>query len=181
MTERAISQADLVEQFRSFERSAFRCEQQPSYEVPEEATSVAMFADGVDHDPTEDPYFREGFALFAELTESGRRLERVRVHDEPPTTYQRWLLWLGRWNAEAGEVIHYLNREVALDAGLVPADGYGDDFWLFDDQLVVIMQFDGRGRLMALTSSDESETVAAAVEWRRRARLHVPGSTPDPV
>lgn len=75
------------------------------------------------------PYFRDGFVVYAEVSASGRTMDRVRVHDNPPTDSQRWLRWLGKWNSDAGEQIAYLDRSVAIEAGLVPAEGFGDDFW----------------------------------------------------
>ncbi len=45
-------------------------------------------------------------------------MQRVRVLAEPPTTYQRWLLWGDRWHAEAGEQISYLPGSHAMAIGL---------------------------------------------------------------
>lgn len=169
MSARSITNEDLSELISGFEHAVFRSEQQPSYLVPEETESVQMFLDGIDHDPLAIPYFRTGFAAFAEVTASGRTMQRVRLHDTPLTDYQRWLRWLGKWNADAGEQIAYLDRSVAIEAELAPASGFGDDFWLFDDRHVVTMRFGGDNSLVDLTLTDSPQAIADAIEWRRRA------------
>lgn len=181
MSARSITNDELADLIGGFERSVFRCERQPTYLVPEEAESVAMFVDGVDHDPLATAYFRDGFAAYAEVTASGRTMERVRVHDNPPTDYQRWLRWLGQWNSDAGEQIAYLDRNAAIKAGLVPADGFGDDFWLFDDRQVVTMRFGADNSLIELVLSDDPETVAAAIAWRGHASRLAQGASPESV
>jgi hypothetical protein len=57
----------------------------------------------------------------------GKRFERVRVADNPPTVGQRYLLDNARRNSAVGEDIRRLWRSDAERAQL-PSDG----FWLFD-------------------------------------------------
>jgi hypothetical protein len=180
MAEAVLDQSVLADAFASFERCAFRCERQPSYAVPEERSSVERFASGIDHDPTEEAYFAEGFAMFRRLTSAGRCLERVRIYDEPPTTYQRWLRWLGSWNAEAGEEIHYLNRSTAVAECLVGEEPRDDDFWLFDDEVVVFLRFDSDGKLIAIWRGDDPAAVARAVAWKANALRYVHQASPSP-
>ena len=70
----------------------------------------------------------------------GKRLQRVRVLDRPPTDYQRFVMDLAsRCNVPAGEDLRVLGRGDALALGVEA----GSDFWLFDDRTVALMDFDG--------------------------------------
>lgn len=70
----------------------------------------------------------------------GKRVERVRVIDQPPSDYLRWEIYLNKWNARAGEDIRYLPRPVA-DSLHLPAY----DFWIFDSATVAFMVFAASG------------------------------------
>jgi hypothetical protein len=163
-----ISRSALASEFELVERTAFRCERQPAYLVVEESDSIERYTTGIDHDPRDDPYFAREFGRLAKLTATGRRLERVRIHDHPPTTYQRWLRWLERWHTDAGEAVHYLTRPEAVATGFLPPDGPAHDFWLFDDRVVVTLRFSPGGELLELWRDDTSPGVDEAVEWKRR-------------
>jgi hypothetical protein len=101
----------------------------------------------------------------------GRRLERVRVHDNPPTDYQRWERWAGRWNIEAGELIRYMERATAHDVGLLPAAG-DTDWWLLDDSNVILMRFDKAGNRIHTELTDDPRIVAQASKWWDLAVRH---------
>jgi hypothetical protein len=77
------------------------------------------------------------------LTAAGKKVGRVRVADDPPTTEQLFLLDYARHNASVGEDIRYLWREGAVRAGL-PAE----DFWIFDSRLVALLHFDDDDNLL---------------------------------
>ena len=70
-------------------------------------------------------------------TALGKRFERVRLVDAPPTTGQRYLLEHARWNIESGEDIRNMRRTDA-DRLRLPAE----DFWLFDSRLIALVCFD---------------------------------------
>ena len=55
---------------------------------------------------------------------------RVRVLADPPTDYQRWMLWADPWYAEAGEDIRYLPRSARRTSRLA----LDHDWWLLDDE-----------------------------------------------
>ncbi|GAB4087011.1 hypothetical protein GCM10028784_36410 [Myceligenerans cantabricum] len=84
-------------------------------------------------------------------------MERVRVQEDPPGDYHRYARWVGRWNVEAGEIIHYITREQAEASGLLPAAG-DDDWWLLDDSRLLVMTFDDDGQMIArrLVTDDDA-------------------------
>jgi hypothetical protein len=92
---------------------------------------------------------------------------RVRIVDTPPTDYQRWMQWMDRWNGEAGEEILYLTRQGAREAGIIPQIG-PDDWWLFDDERLVVMRHDGDGRRIQAELFMNEPEVEQALQWRER-------------
>lgn len=169
-----LSDDDWAEQLRRFDRTAFRFECQPAYAEAEEAETVRRFLAGSPQPATEVPELRAWFEQVAGLVAHGRRIERVRVHDDPPTPYQRWVRWIDQWNAAAGEVIGYLTRASAQAAGLGPALT-GVDWWLMDEQRLIVMRFDAVGRRVENELVDDPVRVAQACAWRDLAvRLATP-------
>ena len=137
MTVERLTGDDFNDLFRYFTRTAVRLETQPVYTVAEERESVAEFLAGEPRPVTEFGFYATWLAKIRAATAAGKRVERVRVLDEPPTDYQRWEVWSGRFNAAAGETIRYLSRARAVEIGL-PVD---HDWWLFDGEKLAVMRF----------------------------------------
>lgn len=156
---------------RGITRSAFRLELQAAYDEPSETETVRRFLAGDPQPPTELPGFVEWFAQIRAQVAAGATIARVRVHDEPPTGYQRWERWIGRWNAEAGERIAYLTRQKARDIGLLPAAG-DTDWWLIDDDRLIVMKFDPQHRRISTQLVTDPAAVAQARDWRDLAVQH---------
>ena len=98
-----ISGDEFGELLRTFQRSAFRLEVQPFYAIGEEQPEFERFLAGSPRPPTEISWWNAWLGQVAGLTRQGKTVTRVRVLDEPPTDYQRWMLWADPWYAEAGE------------------------------------------------------------------------------
>lgn len=107
------------------------------------------------------------------LAAAGGRMERVRVQDDPPSVYHRYARWVGRWNVEAGETIHYVTRGQAEASGLLPAAGR-DDWWLLDDERLLIMEFDDAGEMTARRLVTDDEAIERARGLWRLALAAVP-------
>ncbi|MGW8378451.1 DUF6879 family protein [Streptomyces sp. ODS28] len=78
----------------------------------------------------DDPWCRNR----REQSALGKRFERVRILDEPPTEGQRYLLENARRNSQAGEVIRVLPRATADELRLPEGD-----FWIFDARVVAVL------------------------------------------
>lgn len=120
--------------FTSLKHSAWRLETRRRYASDEVTDTYRQFARGeaVDWD-LDDAWCverREQKAL-------GKRFERVRILDEPPTEGQRYLLDNARRNSAAGEEIRVMPRSLA-DEHRLPAE----DFWIFDSRVVALLHFD---------------------------------------
>lgn len=100
-----------------------------------------------------------------DLGRQGRSLQRVRIVDDPLTDYQRFSVWGGRWNAEAGERIVYLARSAAQRLDIPTRT----DWWLFDDTALVLLRFSRDGKLVGQELESDPSTVARYCRWRDAA------------
>lgn len=155
---RLLTDTELAVALWDFERTACRLESsRPSRSVR------SRWCGWLDGDETR-PDWGAWWGPTAAATAAGKRMARVRVVDEPPTDYQRWLRWVSRWNIEAGEQIRYLTRGHAHVAGLLPAAG-PDDWWLYDSARLLVLRFDAAGRLVAAEIDTDPECIEQACDW----------------
>ncbi len=166
-----LTAEDFNNLFRYFTDTAFRLEVQPVYTVTDERESVEEFLAGEPRPVTEFPFYARWLDRIRDATSEGKRVERVRVLDEPPTDYQRWEMWSGQYNIAAGETIRYLPRSRAGEIGL-PAT---DDWWLFDSRNLAVMRFAPDGEPLGGEIITDPETVRMHRTWWDLAITH---STP---
>ncbi|MET8183729.1 DUF6879 family protein [Streptomyces sp. NPDC005336] len=126
--------------FTQFEHTAWRLETRRRYASDELTDMYAQFSRG-------GPVNWEGVdaewcAERREQTALGKRFERVRIVDDPPTAGQLYLLVNARRNSAVGEKILNLWRADADRAGLPT-----EDFWIFDSRLVALLNFDDADNL----------------------------------
>ncbi len=157
-----ISGPAITEFFRhGFEHTAWRWETRRAYGVAAESEALRAFLRGED---VSDPG-RPWLVLMRELAADGKRVGRIRLIDDPPTDYQRFLLADVSDSVQAGEDIRYLPRAQAQRQGLPEYD-----FWLFDSATIGIFQFDGDQSLgMELTEDPEQVLRGCRI---RDAALH---------
>jgi hypothetical protein len=169
---RYLTEEQFGDALASFDHTAFRLELQPAYAEPCEAGLFAAFREGARPDPAEAvPELRDWYERVASQVAAGKRVERVRVQQEPPTAYQQFERWLDRWNIQAGETMRYLTRERAFSIGLLPAAGDAD-WWLLDSSRLVVMRFDRDGHRISTELVTEPESVIRACAWRDLAVHH---------
>ncbi|MEY9965338.1 hypothetical protein ABIA33_003380 [Streptacidiphilus sp. MAP12-16] len=157
-----ISGPAITEFFRDgFQHTAWRWETRRAYGVAAETEALLAFLRGED---VSDPG-RPWLALIRQLTEQRKTVGRVRLVDDPPTDYQRFLLADVTDSVEAGEDIRYLQRSEAQRHGLPERD-----FWLFDSRTIGIFHFDGDRSLGMALSDDPAEVLKGC--QIRDAALH---------
>ncbi|WP_068922230.1 DUF6879 family protein [Planobispora rosea] len=166
---RTLTAAEFGQEIQRFEHTAFRLELQAQYLEPEEEGIFSAFLRG--ETPDAVPVYQAWYDQVAEHVRAGRRIERVRVQQDPPTPYQRFERYLDRWNVPAGEVMRYLNWQRAHDIGLLPAAG-DTDWWLLDSERLVVMHFDDEGHRIHNELVTDPEVVAQACTWRDLAVHH---------
>ncbi|MFD9562612.1 DUF6879 family protein [Streptomyces sp. NPDC059994] len=147
--------------FTDFEHTAWRLETRRGYASDRNGPNWPRWLRGEDvsHDPPDG--WRRNIAA---QTAAGKRFERVRVVDDPPTEGQRFLLARAPGNTSAGEDIRNLYRTDADRLGL-PAF----DFWLFDSRLVMRFVFDESDTTLGVVLSEDPADVVAACQARDAA------------
>lgn len=162
---RALSADENAAKLRSFRHTAFRLELQPRYTAAAEIELAARFRAGKAKSPEESPGLRAWFEQVRRQVDEGKRIARVRIHDEPPTDYQQMERWADPWNLDAGEQISYLTRRQAHDIELLPAAG-PHDWWLLDSTELILLSFDEHGRISTRELVTDPSAVVQAAAWR---------------
>ncbi|WP_329182293.1 hypothetical protein OG754_40660 (plasmid) [Streptomyces decoyicus] len=155
---------DIAHLFSDFDHTAWRLEAQRGYASDRSSPKRQRYLRGesLGFDP-QHPWH----ANVRRQTERGKRVERVRIVDDPPTEDQRFLLASGLGNVEAGEDIRNLYRAEALQHGLPE-----NDFWLFDSRLLVAFHFDDDGTTLGVEVSEEPAVVLRGCQVRDAAWHH---------
>ncbi|MFF4963256.1 DUF6879 family protein [Streptomyces sp. NPDC001222] len=151
--------------FTQFKHTAWRLETRSRYASDEVTDTYAQFTRGepVDWDGVDAEWCAER----QEQTALGKRFERVRVVDNPPTAGQLYLLDNARRNSAVGERIFNLWRGDADRLGL-PAE----DFWIFDSRLVALLNFDDADNLLNVELITEPAAVLQYAQ-ARDAAMHI--------
>jgi hypothetical protein len=149
--------------FESYQRSAWRFECQPTYSMPREQANIGRWRAG---QPKPEEHNAVWHETVREIVESGRSIGRVRVVRRPLTEYQRYQLdWAVPGNIEAGEDVKILDlTDLELD---LPTN----DFWIFDDSLVVDLNFNADGTLFN-RDQRENPNLRQYRKWQETAMAH---------
>jgi hypothetical protein len=148
-----LSERELDQFFAShFHRSAFRLEVRDRYDMPAERDQLARYLAG---EPGPDP--DRSSPWLDELrtdTTAGKRWQWVHVVRGPLSPYLRMAFeWGYPANVRAGGQVRVLDL-----AEQDEPDGLADeDFWLLDDEAVLIMRYDDGGRYLGAEPADASE------------------------
>lgn len=134
-----ITFEQLVQHFDSlFKHRVFRLEDLDYYYAPNEQEPYARFLAG---EPADWAWREPWKRIVRETRRSGRIMQRVHVVGEPVSDYMRFeLLRVYPANVEAGEDVRILSRGFA--SGLP-----GCDYWLFDDHLAALLDYDENGQV----------------------------------
>ncbi|PSJ28107.1 hypothetical protein B7P34_13990 [Streptosporangium nondiastaticum] len=156
---------DITHFFEDFEHTAWRLETQRGYASDRLSPKWARFKAGRTAFGYQPDHPWHGNVR--KQTELGKRFERVRLVDDPPTEGQRFLLASGLGNVEAGEDIRNLYRADAVRIGLPDFD-----FWLFDSRTVVEFVFDDQGQDLGVRVREDAQAVVHACQARDAAWHH---------
>ncbi len=162
---RTLTNTEFADQFRQYAHTAYRFELQPFYTVDGEQESFQRFLEGRPVSPLDVAEDRAWLDMVRQQTAAGKHMARVRVHQNPPTDYQRWMRWRGTFNTGAGETIHYLTVAEATQAGILNAVAVRD-WWLFDDTRLMVLTHNPEGRrIHTELITDETELKKARALW----------------
>lgn len=151
--------------FTQFEHTAWRLETRRRYASDELTDTYVQFMRGepVDWEGVDTEWCAER----REQVALGKRFERVRVVDDPPTAGQLYLLDNARRNSFVGEKILNLWRADADRLGLPT-----EDLWLFDSRLVARLDFDDADNLAGVELITEPAAVLRYAMVRDAALHH---------
>ncbi|MFE0024814.1 DUF6879 family protein [Amycolatopsis sp. NPDC059021] len=152
-----LSSEELGALFRDFERSAFRMETHQTYTMPSEQAGLQRFLAG---EPKPDEHNAGWTATVRANVAAGKTMQRLKVVRRPFTDYTRFLFaWAIPGNVDAGE--DYRILDLTDSAMHLPEQ----DFWLFDDTTVALLNFteDGVLRDRELVDASELDTYR---RWR---------------
>jgi hypothetical protein len=141
-------------------RTAVHLEMRDSYAVDYEAGPFAEWRRGFRHDPADRAsWWRPWLDLVQETVARGVVIRRARIVSEPVTDYTRYLYDTTFTNVAAGELVRWLPRRRASDLCLP-----GNDFWLFDGQVVRWNHFAGDGRSLGGEVTDNPAAAKLCAE-----------------
>jgi hypothetical protein len=145
-------------------RRAFHLEQRDTYGVESEDEPFRRWLHG---EPDDYAWHDDWLGFVRQATTAGVHVQRVRLASVPHTDYVRWGLDVSPLNIKAGEDIRYLPRHLTQGIELPE-----EDFWLLDDDVLILSVFsaDGRTGGFARSASPELLTQCAVVRdevWQR--------------
>jgi hypothetical protein len=158
--------------FGLFTRSAWRLEALPAYGTAESDPSFAAWlaASGQLSPLRERPPKVTWMDGVRKAVAEGKRLGRVRLLRQPRSHYEDYELATYPENVEAGEDVRI--AEVDQHPELAQLDR---DFWLLDDELALVMDYDSEGRFLGLKPTRDPAALSA---YRRQRDLALACSVP---
>jgi hypothetical protein len=121
----------------SFEREALHLETRDAYGTAIELPHMAKWAAG---EPDSLQWLEDWCATLREGVKAGKSVRRARIVSEPLNDYQRWSHSIAQPMVDAGEDIRWVPRS-RLSAVTIP----DNDFYLFDNHLLVFLTYTGNG------------------------------------
>lgn len=148
----SISYDEFNDLFTRFRHEALHLEMRDAYGTAVELPHLAKWLAG---EPDEDTSWLEPwFDTVRAGTRSGKVFRRARIVSEPVSDYQRWVLKDTHRYVEAGEDIRWVPRRLVSTVALP-----GNDFWLFDDELVIFILFSGNGLVVDQVKTTDSAAI----------------------
>ncbi|MGH3647434.1 MAG: DUF6879 family protein [Micromonosporaceae bacterium] len=146
-----ISYEEFNGLFRSFKRDALHLEMRDSYGTEVELPHLRKWLAG---EPDDSEWLQCWFDMVRASTQAGKAFRRARIVSEPVTDYQKWVLYDSNLFAEAGEDIRWIPRNRVSTVALP-----GNDFWLFDNEVVVFLHFAGNGLVVDRQSTTDPDAI----------------------
>jgi hypothetical protein len=151
MTTRSRALETSSEDFKALacaRKRAFHLEQRDAYNVTSEDEPFRRWRHG---EPDDYAWHADWLSFVRQATAAG----------VPPTDYIRWGLDVSPLNSEAGEDIRYLARHLA--EGIELPD---EDFWLLDDDILILSVFSANGRTGGFVRSSSPELLRQCITVR---------------
>lgn len=148
----SITDREFDDLLVGFERTAIHLEMRDSYGTVVELPHMAKWAAG---EPDALEWLQGWCEILRAGARSGKSVRRARVVSEPLSDYQRWSFGIAHPMVGAGEDIRWVPRRLVSSVAFP-----GNDFYLFDDRLVVFLVYAGNGLAMDRQTSTDAADVA---------------------
>jgi hypothetical protein len=148
----SIAEAEFDALLRTFEHDAIHLEMRDAYGTAVELPHMAKWAAG---EPDDLEWLQDWCGTLRLHVAAGRSVRRARVVSEPLGDYQRWSYSIAGPMVEAGEDIRWVPRRLVSSIAFP-----GNDFYLFDDRLVVFLIYAGDGLAVDRVTSFEIADIA---------------------
>ncbi|MGL4743675.1 MAG: DUF6879 family protein [Dermatophilaceae bacterium] len=134
------------------------------------AIELPHMAKWVAGEPDDLEWLQGWCSTLREHVSAGRRVRRARIVSEPLSDYQRWSHSIAQPMVDAGEDIRWVPRQ-RVSSIAIP----GNDFYLFDDHLVVFLTYAGNGMGRdKVTSTDPRDVLLCRSAFEEVWKLSVP-------
>jgi hypothetical protein len=137
---------------------AFHLEQRDTYNVESEDEPFRRWLHG---EPDDYAWHADWLGFVRDATAAGVEVQRVRLASVPHSDYIRWGLDVSPLNIKAGEDIRYLPRDLTEDIELPE-----EDFWLLDDDVLILSVFSADGRTGGFARSSSPELLRQCIAVR---------------
>jgi hypothetical protein len=170
-----LSYDDFSALFPQVKRDALHLEMRDSYGTETEIPHLEKWAAGESDDLG---WLTPWCTLVRDATAAGKAFRRARIVSEPLSDYQRWAYSTTAVMVDAGEDIRWVPRSEV--SGLMFP---GNDFWLFDGELLVFLVFAGNGLVVDRPATADPGLIARCRgSFEAAWALSIPHHeyTPDP-
>lgn len=148
----ALSEAEFDRLLSTFEKSSSHLEMRDAYGTEIELPYMAKWVAG---EPDDLRWLDEWCITLRNHIATKRLVRRARVVSEPLSDYQRWSYSIAGPMVEAGEDIRWVPRSLTSSVAFP-----GNDFYLFDDRLVVFLYYTGSGLNAGMETSTDPADIA---------------------
>jgi uncharacterized protein DUF6879 len=163
----SITDEDFGLLLTEFEREAIHLETRDAYGTAVELPYMAKWEAG----ETDDLEWLQGWCTtLRHHAEAGKSVRRARIVSEPLSDYQRWSHSIADPMVDAGEDIRWIPRRTVSSVAFP-----GNDFYLFDDHLVVFLHYAGSGLATdKITSTDPHDIDLCRLAFEAVWKLSIP-------
>ena len=133
----SVTDEQFEDLLTSFEHEAIHLETRDAYGTETELPHMAKWAAG---EPDNLDWLQGWCSTLRKAVKDGKSVRRARIVSEPLSDYQRWSYSIAQPMVDAGEDIRWVPRRL-VSSTAIP----GNDFYLFDNQLVVFLLYTGSG------------------------------------
>lgn len=170
----SITDDEFEHLLASFERESVHLETRDAYGTAIELPHMAKWAAGESDD---FEWLQSWCSTARRHVATGRTVRRARIVSEPLSDYQRWSYSIAYPMVDAGEDIRWVPRRLVSSIAIP-----GNDFYLFDDRLVVFLHYAGNGLAVdKVTSVDPADINLCRSAFDAVWELAVPHNEYKPV